>query len=271
MIETELRSTYLLGHTDDELLRLERQAAFFAEETEETLRRAGLAPGMRVLDLGCGVGDVAVAAATIVGPDGAVLGLDRSRDAVTVANRRLTAYGLDWARCEEGDVLDRDGAGFDAVVGRFILMHLVDPVALLDQFRRGLGAGGILAFIEMDIDSAAITPSMPLFERCVAAIISVYQRAGSEPNMGARLFATFRHAGLSPVLRGSCRVEGGVDAPVYDYLAGTMRSLWPSMVAEGVAPEGVRMDTLAAALRQEAAMRDFSVAYPRLTGAWARV
>ena len=192
MIETELRSTYLLGHTDDELLRLERQAAFFAEETEETLRRAGLAPGMRVLDLGCGVGDVAVAAATIVGPDGAVLGLDRSRDAVTVANRRLTAYGLDWARCEEGDVLDRDGAGFDAVVGRFILMHLVDPVALLDQFRRGLGAGGILAFIEMDIDSAAITPSMPLFERCVAAIISVYQRAGSEPNMGARLFATFR-------------------------------------------------------------------------------
>jgi cyclopropane fatty-acyl-phospholipid synthase-like methyltransferase len=51
----------VLGHSAGELARLERQAEIFAEITENILRRAGIGRGMRILDIGCGVGDVSLA------------------------------------------------------------------------------------------------------------------------------------------------------------------------------------------------------------------
>ena len=67
---TSIEKDYVLGHEDAELARLEHQAGILAPATEAILRMAGLAPGMRVLDLGTGLGDVAFAAAGIVGPAG---------------------------------------------------------------------------------------------------------------------------------------------------------------------------------------------------------
>ena len=54
---------YALGYSDDEFRRLERQGDYYRDLTEDVLVRAGIGPGMRVLDLGCGVGDVALIAA----------------------------------------------------------------------------------------------------------------------------------------------------------------------------------------------------------------
>ncbi len=262
---------YVLGHSVDELERLERQAEFFEEETEDTLKRAGLRPGMRVLDLGCGAGDVALAAAKIVGSAGYVTGVDTSRDAIGTANRRMTASGLTWVQCVEGNIFNLDVGTFDAVIGRFILMHLPAPANLLRQLRRSLKPAGIIAFIEMDISSTSITPLMPLFDRCMRAVIELYKKAGMEPDMGSLLYSTFRQAGLEPSLRGSCRVEGGPHAKVYDYLARTMRSLLPSMQAQGMDVEDIDIDTLACRLFKEAAKLDYFAAYPRLIGAWSQV
>lgn len=262
---------YLLGHSDQELERLERQAEFFAEATEDTLRRAGLVPGMRVLDLGCGVGDVCSAAATMVGPTGQVVGVDKSPDAIKTANRRMAASGFRWVRCVEGDVFELEEMGsFDAVIGRFILMHLPARSKLLQRLRRNLRPGGVVAFVEMDISSASITPPMPLFERCVRAVIDVYKGAGTEPDMGSLLFSTFRQAGFEPSLRASCRVEGGPRAPVYDYLARSVRSLLPSMRAQGLSIDDIDSESLADRFFGEAAKADYCVAYPRLIGAWSK-
>ena len=73
-------TAYILGHDPGELDRLIAQARFFGDLTEEVLRRAGVGPGMRVLDVGCGTGDVSFLAARLVGPTGSVLGVDRSAD-----------------------------------------------------------------------------------------------------------------------------------------------------------------------------------------------
>ena len=72
MNESGGQTGYVLGHSERELKRLEAQAGFYEEATRDALLKAGIAPGMRVLDLGTGVGDVALIAAEIVGTKGAV-------------------------------------------------------------------------------------------------------------------------------------------------------------------------------------------------------
>jgi SAM-dependent methyltransferase len=64
------------GFGADELARLEAQGAAMAPATRMIFTEAGIRPGMRVLDLGCGAGDVAFLAAELVGPGGSVLGID---------------------------------------------------------------------------------------------------------------------------------------------------------------------------------------------------
>ena len=72
---------YALGYTNAEHDRLIRQAARIAPITERLFREAGIGPGQRVLDLGSGVGDVAMLAARLVGPSGEVGGVSNATQA----------------------------------------------------------------------------------------------------------------------------------------------------------------------------------------------
>ena len=149
---------YLLGEGTGELDRLKLQDRFFAGPTAEGLSRAGLQRGMRVLDLGCGAGDVTLTAASIVGESGSVLGIDRSTKAVASANARIASHGLASARCVVGEIEKFDLSEFDAIVGRFILMHLHEPDVFVAYLRRTAPPGTLLAFFEMDLTSASSTP-----------------------------------------------------------------------------------------------------------------
>jgi len=86
---TASSSSYALGSTAAEQDRLIRQAARLAPLTERFFLEAGIGPGQRVLDLGSGVGDVAMLAARLVGPSGEVIGIERDSRCIT----RSTARG----------------------------------------------------------------------------------------------------------------------------------------------------------------------------------
>src|SRR5690242_8264920 len=79
---------YALGHSDWELKRLSIQARLTNPITRRFFLDAGLAPGMRILDVGSGAGDVAFLAAEIVGTAGEVIGTDRSATALVTARER---------------------------------------------------------------------------------------------------------------------------------------------------------------------------------------
>ena len=87
-------STYLLGETSGEHGRLIRQAHIFGPFTERLFREAGVDTGQRVLDVGSGVGDVALLAARLVGPSGTVIGVERDPNTVATASSRASAAGL---------------------------------------------------------------------------------------------------------------------------------------------------------------------------------
>jgi SAM-dependent methyltransferase len=264
---------YALGHSEPELARLERQGEIFAADTREVLRRAGVGPGMRVLDIGCGVGDVSLIAGELVGSGGSVLGIDRAAGALPLAEARARRLGYDWVSFRDADLyaFEPDGK-FDALVGRFILMHIPDPVGAIRRLSACLNPGAPVAFIELDIEAAGAIPDLPLLSTCIGWIAATYRRVGAEPNMGSRLYATFRAAGLSPALTGMTHIAPANDLAVFAFAADTLTSLLPKMESYGVANAAeVDLDTLAARLHRAAVAGDHCIFMPRLVGAWARV
>lgn len=265
---------YALGYSDEEFRRLAAQAAFYEDLTEDVLRRAGLRPGMRVLDLGCGVGDVSLLAARLVGTDGTVLGIDRTASGVEVAQRRAKALGVTNVRFDvtELDALDPEQF-FDALIGRFVLMYVPDPAGLLHRLSRCLRPGGIVAFQEMDMSHMAVVPASALFDKVSYWMHSAFRAAGAEVDMGSQLLTTFLHAGLPrPTMIAASRVESGPDSPAYEAPAGVLRSLLPVIEQAGIAsPTQIDVDTLGNRLRAEVVTGERVVFLPRLVGAWTRL
>ncbi|MDQ2682275.1 MAG: class I SAM-dependent methyltransferase, partial [Chloroflexota bacterium] len=143
MTATASTITYFATDTrNDELERLIRQDAYFGEFTQELLERAGLEPGMRVLDLGTGAGDVALRVSRIVGPSGAVVGIDREESAIGFARQRAANAGVENVTFVASD-LDSFVADepFDAIVGRMVLSFLPDPAVTLRRLLRALKPG----------------------------------------------------------------------------------------------------------------------------------
>ncbi|MEP7239449.1 MAG: class I SAM-dependent methyltransferase [Devosia sp.] len=262
---------YVLGHSERELARLEKQAGFYAEATRDGLVKAGIGPGMTVLDLGCGVGDVSLIAAELVGPEGSVTGIDISEGAVATSTARARQRGLG-ASFEQSRIEDfARFADFDAVIGRFILVHFPDPSAALRSVAGKLRTGTPLVSMEMDMSTAMATAPFPLMDLHMGNIRTMYGSIGLSPDMGAKLRATYRAAGLDPTITGFTRV-GHKDEPAgFEFLAESVRSLLPTMQKLGlITAEAADIETLADRLAVEAAATDPAIFYPRFVVAWAR-
>ena len=264
---------YILGHANEELERLVRQARFFGGVTDHLFREAGIGPGMRVLDVGCGAGDVAFAVARIVGPSGRVIGVDRSPEAVLLAARRADADGLENVAFRVADVAEPlEPDAFDALVGRLVLMYAPDPGAWLRQLARAVKPGGIVTFQEFDMEGARSAPVCPLYDLSVHRLLETFRRGGAETRMGLRLGRVFEDAGLpAPRMLLGARVERGRDSPAYQQIADVTRTLLPLMEKTGVATAAeIGIDTLAGRLRDEAVALGATLVSPLLVGAWAR-
>jgi len=269
---------YPLGYTDHEFARLERQGAIFREFTSDVLRRAGLTPGMRVLDIGCGVGDVSLLAAELVGPSGSVLGVDRSQESIAVATRRVTATGyaerINFVVGELGDFLSaRQGtAPFDALIGRLVLMYQADPVDVLRRLARMVRAGGTVALLEMVFPMFRSVPETPLFTLSIWRIATTLARAGAEIDMGSRLTNVFVDAGLPmPTAVFGGYTGSGPDSPVYAYVADGLRSVAPIAERLGTFTAAeADIDTLAERLAAQATELRACLMPPPLVGAWTR-
>jgi ubiquinone/menaquinone biosynthesis C-methylase UbiE len=271
MDATARTAGYVLGHSTPELTRLQRQAEVYRAFTRDVLVKAGIAEGQSVLDVGCGVGDVSFAAARLVGASGRVRGIDRSPTALDMGRRRAASERCANITFDRADIDDPDDDRYDAITGRFILLHQRDPGATLRGLKQRLRPGGVLAFIEMDLTSAAVFPPMPLFTQALGWIAEVYARDGFHTDMGSMLYGAFRSLDLEPTLSGTVRVEGGPDAYAYEYIAETVRSLLPRIEALGIADPGeVAVDTLAERIRETAVSGRHCFFYPRMIGAFAR-
>jgi ubiquinone/menaquinone biosynthesis C-methylase UbiE len=271
--KTAAASPYALGHQADELERLTSQHRYFGDLTAELFRHAGLEAGLRVLDIGCGVGDVSFVAAGILGSSGSVVGVDRAPEAIEVARGRAVQAGLDNVTFVPGDIADLTlDETVDAIVGRLILMYLPDPAAALRQLTRNLRPGGLVIMQEFDMAAATSEPACPLFDASIERMRATFRRAGASDRMGLRLAPVFRDAGLPvPTMLMHARVEEGPARATCEQLTFVTRSLLPLMERTGIASaQDVDIETLAARISTEAAERQSTLVSPAFIGAWAR-
>jgi ubiquinone/menaquinone biosynthesis C-methylase UbiE len=263
-------STYLLGHADVEVRRLLLQARLYDDYTEHALRLAGLRPGMRVLDVGCGPGDVSFLAARLAGPTGTVIGVDAAADIIELARARATERGVSSVRFEQAVIADIDlDEPVDAVIGRLILMHVPDPVATLRQLAGLVRPGGFVAFSEFDMTAASSVPDLPAWRTARNGITDTFTGLGLDPTFGATLPKLFRRAGLgSPRLTLGAPIGGVDDRDPLDFVVETWRSMLPAAGQLGLVTDDLAdLDALAQRLREEVAAAEAVVMMPALISA----
>jgi len=268
--------TYALGRSDDEHARLAEQANVIRPLTERLFKKAGITSGMKVLDVGSGVGDVAFLVAELVGPGGMVVGVDMDGAALEKARKRAEHLKLRNVEFIHGDIRTTEMPGpFDAAVGRLVLPYFADPVGALARIAAQVRSKGIVAFQEVELNDAVLqaTYGGSLVGKVLVVISRTFAAAGVRVNMASELLHTYVEAGVGePELLGEFVVGGGPDFAGYPWLANTVRSLTPMARKLGISLEPLgNLDTLTDRLRSEAATEKRAFWSPPYVGAFVRV
>jgi SAM-dependent methyltransferase len=244
---------YVLGASAQEQERLRAQGDAVGPMTQRLLVQAGIGPNMRVLDVGCGSGDVTLLAARLVGAGGEVVGIDREPHMVEAARRRVAALGIANMRFVEGDFRELGTAQglFDACVGRLVLMYQADAVEAVRRLTAAVRPGGVVVFQEYDstVPPTSLVP-LPLHLEVRRWIWQTLERSGANVHMGFGLYNVLRQAGLRGL---EMRAEAIVATPETRYpTVPLIRVLLPRIIAYGIASEEeVDVDTLEERLNRE--------------------
>ena len=263
---------YSLGSTDAEHERLIWQASRLAPLTERLFREAGIGPGQRVLDLGSGVGDVAMLVARLVAPSGEVVGIERDPRSIARARARVAEAGLRNVSFIESDASQIwESKPFDAAVGRLILMWLPDPVSVLRQLSLLVRPGGVVAFQEPAWAPVfAILTHLSLWSASASLMYETIGRSGANPEMGLALYRIFQEAGL-PAPTMQMELPLGDDPDFIRWMYDVMCSLRPQIQQLNLSLERLGdFDTLLERLRAEVAASNGVASWMAIVGAWAR-
>jgi len=264
---------YALGRASSEYERLIEQAEFLGPLTKRMLVAAGISGGMRVLDVGCGVGDVSFLVSALVGAQGSVVGVDLDADALKAAAARREAKRITNVEFRNADARSVDSARpFDAAVGRFVLMYMSDPTAALRVIAERVRPGGILAFHECDTRvTGASEWSLPVLARLFDLMWRTFEYSGAKPELGAELYWRMLDAGLQPEPPlVEIALHSGQDEAGYRRWSDMARSLLPKIVEYGLASEEEVLDMVDHGLRDElVGVRACIPLSPLMIGQWA--
>ena len=264
-------SKYVLGSDDPEIARLDAQATAIEGGTAALLASGGIGPGMRVLELGTGLGHVAFQLAAMVGTGGSVVAIDQARALMDVAEARKQERGAANVRFIEADAREfRDAEPFDAVVARLLLFHLPDAADVVQHHRDALHPGGRMVLIDFDTGTVRAEPPVELVATVIGWIEAAFRSVNANPHIGARLERLLSQAGFADVATLGVQPYCAPDAPEGPaMLAGVVRALAAPIVAAGIATdEEIGVETIQQRLSDQLRQHDAVVLLPALVGAW---
>jgi ubiquinone/menaquinone biosynthesis C-methylase UbiE len=268
--------SYVLGGTGHEHERLIRQAKIFNPFTERLFRNAGVARGQRVLDIGSGVGDIAMLVAELVGPTGEVVGVERDANTLAKARSRIAEAQLRNVSFVEIDVnrlvSELNSKPFDVVVGRLILEFLPDPGAVLRSLSKLVRPGGIIVFQDCYwAPLLQLTARLPLWTKCASLICQTFERSGANMDMEHRLYQAFLDAPL-PTPKVMIEIPVGDSPDIRRWVYDLFCTLYPQMEEHNLPTTEVgELESLLLRLEAELDRARNFAACIGLIGAWSQV
>ena len=264
---------YVHARDDQEYARLRNQAEMWRGASEILLDDIGLKPGMSCLDVGSGPGSVMRLMADRVGETGTVTGLEIDGELGRQALADLKAdTGAD-VRLVEGDVLHTEkppGAPFDLTYCRFFLMHMPDPVAILEKMHRWTKPGGPIAAQEFDFGAIAIEPLCPPIMEFNRLFEGVFRAHGRNLRAGRQLPAQFEAADIGAPDGTRSEVKFLPLGDMAAMLIGVYQGLFASAVELGIA-DSARAEKFRTEMAEAAADGRYYCITPILIGACKRV
>lgn len=221
-----------------------------------------LDPGMRLLDCGCGPGNITVDLALLVAP-GQVVGIDLSNTEIAAGRALARARGVGNVHFERADVyqLPLADASFDVTYAHSVLEHLSDPLAALKQMRRVLRPGGLAGIADPAWHRTLRYPTNSWLEMWDRLRPRAVEHRGGHPLYVAEQRALLRQAGFDRTA-GFAMAAGAVNG------RGPAGTLNDTRRAAAVEVARLRDDFSAVALREGWASQDEMDAMAAALLAW---
>ncbi len=253
--------------------RLLEQAAMWRRASEEVLDRVALQPGMSCLDVGTGAGAVMRLMAERVGPEGQVTGIDIDGALGRKALAELRATGgakFDLIGADVGTLEDVPGAPFDLTYCRMFLMHMPDPVTVLERMLQWTKPGGVVAAQELDFSSLVVEPLCPPMAEFNRLFEGVFRGHGRNLRAGRQLPAQFEAAGLGTPDGTNAEAKFLPLKDIGQMVIGVYQQLFAEATPLGLS-DPVRAEAFKVEMTEAAADGRYYCLTPILIGAWKRV
>ncbi len=261
---------YVLATGEKAVSRLDLLEQIFGPATRQLLSAAGLCSGMRVAEIGCGIGLTARWVSTQVGAGGSVTGVDSSPGQLRVAAEGAAETGATNLSFHEGNAyetgLPRDS--FDLVYARFLLCHLADPVKALAEMSSLLKRGGILVCEDHDDGGIFTEPATHAYKRLVEISDAVNRSHGLDSSIGLKLPRLFREVGFR---------QPQVNVNQITVLRGEEKRFWEltlreaeSAILAAHASTSAELDAICEEMRKIAQDESILLMLARVTQVWAR-
>ena len=235
------------------------------------LERAGVAPGWRCVDLGCGPGGITGMLASKVGPNGWVVGVDADPVFLEHARRQARSASLGNVEFISGDAYDTGLASgaFDLVHVRFVASTAGEPERLFREAARIARLGGCVAFQEPDISTFRCFPAHPAWDRLRDAMAEAFARVGGDVKLGQRLYYLARRAGLEEVQYRPFLVGVRSGDPMTDIMPATVESMRGALLQQGLMTQA-ELESALAACRSHLAQPDTVFTTYTVMQVWGR-
>lgn len=244
------QDVYLHGTETAEQARLSAMNALLNDAALEVI---GVRTGMRVLEVGAGLGHFARAMA---GAGASVVGIERDPAQLREAER--LGAGASGVEMREGDATspplgEEEWGSFDLAHARFILEHVRDPASVVRMMARAVKPGGRVVLQDDDHDLLRLWPDVPEWTRLWPAYCALFERSGLDPWIGRKLPAHLAAAELRPTRMellkfGACNGDPHWDGIVENF-KGVLRGARGHLSAAGLAT-GEQVDETVGALER---------------------
>jgi ubiquinone/menaquinone biosynthesis C-methylase UbiE len=263
---------YVHARHPREYQRLRDQAAMWESATNAVLDQIGLGSGMSCLDVGAGPGSVMRLMADRVGRQGRVTGIEIDDALAKETLAELRKEGGARFELISTDLVSLEAipdAPFDLVFCRLLLMHMRDPVAVLEKMHGWTKPGGTIVAQEFDFGGIAVEPPCPAMGEFNRMFEGVFRRHGRNMRAGRQLPAQFEAAGIG--------VPDGTDAAIHflplsgmaEMLVGVYDSLYAAGAEIGLA-DPLRADAFRTEMAEAAEDGRYYCLTPVLIAAWKR-